>query len=158
MATPTRANPSTDAYKRARKVVLGWLSSLHPESASMAISEDDGGQLIESLSWEIDMAVIDADTKARRDEWIAWATWCELRADAVSSDYRPIYRDLAERMRRGLVDHPLPASDDRAAELKIRDNSIAALARRLQRVRGAVDRARGDMDKINGYLLRAWEE
>lgn len=56
MAETTRANPSTDAYERARTVVRGWLGSLHPVVAQM-IPEDDGGQLLDSIAWEIDAAV-----------------------------------------------------------------------------------------------------
>ena len=48
-----RANPSPDAYERARRVVHEWLSTLHPD---VVIPEDDGGQLIDSLAWEIDAA------------------------------------------------------------------------------------------------------
>ena len=73
-----RANPSPDAYERARKIVHEWLRTLHPD---VVIPEDDGGQLIDSLAWAFDAARI-----ARQAD----AVWYRSRGgiDVMKSDER----------------------------------------------------------------------
>lgn len=48
-----KANPSPEAYAKAREVVSGWMASLH-ETTRAAIPDDDGGQLLDTLAWEFD--------------------------------------------------------------------------------------------------------
>lgn len=49
-----RANPSTDAYEHARELLSTWLMN-HPHDA-IGISADAGGQLVDTIAWEIQRA------------------------------------------------------------------------------------------------------
>lgn len=127
---PTRANPSTDAYERARKAVHGWLRSLHP---SAGFSEDDGGQLMDSIAWEIDEALMQADNAITALGNLVCAQDHELRAA------------------RALL-------TARAQEIDRKDAELQTLTHSLFCLQGAVDRTMNDLEEIRAHLAKARRE